>query len=52
MNAREIIESQGRKPVLGWAQDRKIDLKQTDVKRTWRRVERVIKQSTIQKSHP
>jgi hypothetical protein len=45
MNAREIIESQGRKPVLGWAQDRKIDLKQTDIRKTWRRVERVIKQS-------
>jgi hypothetical protein len=36
MNARELIESQGRKPALGWAQERVIDLKKTDVRETWR----------------
>jgi hypothetical protein len=38
MNARELVESQGRKPVLGWAQEREIDLKKTDVRETWRKV--------------
>ena len=38
MNAKELIESQGRKPALGWAQEREIDLKSADVQSTWRKV--------------
>lgn len=38
MNAKELIESQGRKPALGWAQEREIDLKKADVQETWKRV--------------
>jgi hypothetical protein len=38
VNAKELIESQGRKPALGWAQERQIDLKRADVQETWKRV--------------
>lgn len=38
MNARELIESQGRAPILGWLEGRKIDLRTTDVRKTFARI--------------
>jgi hypothetical protein len=42
MSVREQIEKAGRAPVLGWAQDRQIDLRSTDVRKTWERVRRAM----------
>lgn len=45
LTARERIEQEGRAPVLGWAQDRKIDLRKTDIRKTFKAVERAIKKA-------
>ena len=43
MTPRQLIESQGRKPVLGWIDQRRkpVDLRVTDIKRTWAAVKRL-----------
>jgi hypothetical protein len=37
MTARELIESRGRKPVLGWCDNRvrPVNLRHTDIRETW-----------------
>lgn len=37
-SARERIEKAGRAPILGWAQDRKINLLKTDVRETFKQI--------------
>jgi hypothetical protein len=48
-SAKELIESRGRAPVLGWAGSRNrrdpIDLQATDIRKTFERVQRVIKRN-------
>lgn len=39
---RELIEQAGRAPVLGWAQTRKVNLRKTDIRATWRKVQRIL----------
>ena len=50
-SAKQLIESRGRAPVLGWADDRSrrdpIDLLSTDIRRTFERVQRAIKRNTV-----
>ncbi len=43
MTPRQLIESQGRKPVLGWIDQRRkpLDLNSTDVRQTWAAVKRL-----------
>jgi hypothetical protein len=42
VSVREQIEQAGRAPVLGWAQNRRVDLKHTDVRKTWDRIRRAL----------
>ncbi len=46
---KERLEAQGKAPVLGWADDRKvpIDLSSTDVRKTWANVARVAKKRPV-----
>ena len=54
LSARELIESRGRAPVLGWADNRSrrdpIDLLSTDIRKTFERVQRAIKRNTVRQA--
>lgn len=51
LSTKELIESRGRAPVLGWADNRSrrdpIDLLSTDIRKTFERVQRAIKRNTV-----
>ena len=48
ISAKDLIESRGRAPVLGWADNRtrKVDLTSTDIRKTFERIQRAIKRGT------
>lgn len=50
MTAKEQMEQAGRAPILGWAQDRKIDLRRTDIRKTIRKVQRVLAQRAAEQA--
>jgi hypothetical protein len=53
-SAKQLIESRGRAPVLGWADNRSrrdpIDLLSTDIRKTFDRVQRAIKRNTVREA--